>query len=323
MSILPYQAAISKWDMHKNQAIRMSERLCAAGAAAGRKDIWLRGDIMKDCSQRIEYTYCPDCGSMHLRRTNLCRDRLCPLCAWRLSLQRIGDMLQVIDYMTQQRGAQLSAAMLTLTVKNCPAKELGATIGQMLKAWDRLIKRRKVAKWVSGYARSIEVTRAKNGEYHPHIHTLLIWADGYTRQTIPQTEWVQLWEDSMRLSYKPIVDIRTSYGRTQENSAWDSLVRATVEATKYTIKGIDLLTIPAPDLIDVADALKGRRLISYGGSVKAARAALKICDDDTAADVTDTAIECPKCGYTDTVQLAYTWAQESGSYLLAPWPYSV
>ena len=163
MSILPYQAAISKWDMHKNQAIRMSERLCAAGAAAGRKDIWLRGDIMKDCSQRIEYTYCPDCGSMHLRRTNLCRDRLCPLCAWRLSLQRIGDMLQVIDYMTQQRGAQLSAAMLTLTVKNCQAKELGATIGQMLKAWDRLIKRRKVAKWVSGYARSIEVTRAKNG----------------------------------------------------------------------------------------------------------------------------------------------------------------
>lgn len=327
MSIVPYDKAISKWTLHKNAAITMGERLCAAGTAARRMDIWLRGDSMKECSQRIEYTYCPECGSLHLRRTNLCRDRLCPLCAWRLSLQRTGEMMQVIEYLHQKRGS-LSAAMLTLTIKNCPAKKLNDTLTQMLRGWDRLMKRRAIQKWVAGYARSIEMTRASNGEYHPHIHVFLLWEAGYNKD-ISQREWAEMWRQSMQLDYTPIVDIRSAYGKTSDASEWDKLVAASVEATKYAIKGVSLQAIPDSDLISVADALKGRRLLSYGGCIKAARQALKIAADsgEAPADVVDMSIECPKCGCTDTVAMAYNWAQNTdgttGAYLLAPWPYIV
>ena len=89
------------------------------------------------------------------------------------------------------------------------------------------------------------------------------------------------------------------------------------------------IAIPDSDLISVADALKGRRLLSYGGCIKAARQAQKIAADsgDAPADVVDMTIECPKCGCTDTVALAYNWAQNTdgtaGAYMLAPWPYIV
>lgn len=327
MGIVPYDTALIKWTMHKKQAVEMGRRLMAAGQAAGRQDIWMRGDIMKDCSTRLEYTYCQECGSMHLRRTNLCRDRLCPLCAWRLSLQRIGEMMQCIDYLSGKE-KNLSGAMLTLTVRNCPTDELSATITQMLKGWDRLFKRRIVQKWVAGYARSIELTRSsKRGDYHPHIHVLILWSEGYNK-TIPQKEWAEMWRQSMQLNYTPIVDIRAAYGQNKDDTAWAKLVAATVEATKYAIKGETLQAIPAPDLITVADALKKRRLISYGGILKAARAELKMNDDDIASDVSDTSIECPKCGATDTVILAYNWAAwatdgAAGAYLLNPYPYSI
>lgn len=321
MGIIPYTDATRKWAAHKNLSIVLAERLRAAGIAAGRKDIWLRGDIMADCSTRIEYTYCPECGSMHLRRTYLCRDRLCPLCAWRLSLQRIAEMMQTIDYLTQQRQT-VSAAMLTLTVRNCALDTLGATISAMTAAWDRLCKRRSVRRWVSGYARSVEITRASDGTYHPHIHVLIVWADSYDKD-IHQRTWADMWRECLQVDYTPIVDIRTAYGRTSDATAWDKLLSATVEATKYCIKGMALQSIPDTDLIAVADAIKGKRLMAYGGCIRAARAALRMTADDMPTDVSDTTIDCPKCGCTDTAIMAYQWAQDTGMYLLSPYPYSV
>lgn len=323
MTMIPYDEALGKWALHKKSAVEQGKRLISAGIAAQRKDIWLRGDLMKDCNNRIEYTYCRECGSMHIRKTNLCRDRLCPVCNWRLSLQRIGDTLQVLDYLQQTRG-EVRAAMLTLTVKNVPAAELGDTITTMLRGWDRLLKRRNVQKWVAGYARSLELTLGSDGSYHPHIHVFIIWAEGY-KKDISQHEWTDMWKAAVEAEYKHIiVDIRSAYSRKKTDSEWEKLVQATLECTKYAVKSKALLAIPEHDLIAVADALKGRRLISYGGCIRQARVALRMpAGDEAAADVYDTSIECPKCGCTDTVIMAYHWAQSTGQYLLAPHPYDI
>lgn len=183
MTMIPYPDALGKWTLHKNAAYQQGTRLRNAGAAVGRKDIWLRGDIMRDCSSRIEYTYCQECGSLHIRRTNLCRDRLCPICAWRLSLQRIGDMMQTLEYLHQQR-AHISAAMLTLTIKNVDADNLSNTISHMLHAWDRLLKRRTVQKWVTGYARSIEI-RAHQTAHIIRTYMLYLYGQTDTIKTYP------------------------------------------------------------------------------------------------------------------------------------------
>lgn len=323
MSIIPYPEQLSKWNKAKKAAVEVGKTMIAAAEEANRKDIWIRGDRMKDCNNRLEYTYCQECGSMHIRKTNLCRDRLCPLCAWRLSLQRVGSMIQTMELLHQERQG-LKAAMITLTIKNVPAIELNKSISKMLSGWDKLTKRRKYAHWIAGYARSIEITRSsKRGDYHPHIHALIIWADGY-KNNITQRELAYDWAECCEIEdYTPIVDIRAAYGKTKSATAWDKLVAATVECCKYAIKGELTHDIANEDLISVADAIKGRRLISYAGCIRKARKKLNIQEENEATDISDTSIECPKCGATDCIILAYHWAEDSSVYRLAPHPYMV
>ncbi len=75
---------------------------------------------------------------------------------------------------------------LTLTVKNCQISELRDTLKHMNASWQRL-KDRKEFKPVSGWIRSTEVTRGKDGTAHPHFHALLMVPPSwFTRHYIKQ-----------------------------------------------------------------------------------------------------------------------------------------
>lgn len=319
MSILPYAAATGKWASAKAASLTVSDKLAQLGPHyAG------RAARMADCSNQISYWYCKDCGSLKIARTNLCRDRLCPICAWRLALQRTGEMMAVTDYLVRQRPT-LTAAMLTLTVKNCNPAELKATVEGILRAWGLLMKRRPFQRWVSGYARSIEITPGTGGTYHPHIHALLIFKDGY-KKDISQREWAEMWRESLGVAYTPIVDIRRAYTaeiQAQEASAtddaWRKLMAATVEACKYALKGSTTTAASPEELRILATAIGSKMLISYGGSIRAARQALGINGrGDNPTNIEDTTIECPKCGSESLIKLVYEWA--AGQYLLYPLP---
>ena len=148
MSIVPYVQVLSKWKLYK-QASKVAAALAASTSPGHFSPEYYpaRAYRMADCSKRIDYTYCPECGSMHIARTYLCRDRLCPLCQWRLSLQRIGDMMyarlavQPVD--TYRRGHAHAhhpqrAALAARTSRR-----------RFVSAWRRLTKRRQVARWVA------------------------------------------------------------------------------------------------------------------------------------------------------------------------------
>lgn len=330
MSIVPYRKVSDKWETYKAQSLIVAEKLqqiIAHERIGDHKHYYqYRGLRMADCSTRIEYKYCPECGSLHISKTYLCRDRLCPVCNWRLSLQRIGQMMQSLTYLWEHQ-IHIDAAMLTLTVRNVPAQKLKDTIDHMLQAWQLLRKRRGVAKWVKGYARSIEITKGKDGTYHPHIHALLMFGEGYREHQITQREWAQYWQECLGVDYTPITDIRRAYtpdavetvkysathaagDLSSSDELWQRLLKATVEATKYTLKSDIAIDADPDELRFIADAIHSRMLISYGGIIRAARKALKMSDTDEAADIQDTAIECPKCG-ADTIDICYEWARSS------------
>lgn len=312
MSILPYEEAISKWSAKKKEAQKMAEKMTSIKALEG------RGLRMAECSTRIEYTYCQECGSLHIAKTNLCRDRLCPVCSWRLSLQRIGEMMASLNVMYQEAGRPIQAALLTLTVRNCRTADLGPTIDQMMAGWGRLRRLAVFKRWVYAWARSIEVTEGTGGTFHPHIHVLVFWQAGYDKE-ITQRTWSELWKKSCRMEYTPIVDIRSAYCKDEQGGdTWDKLIKATAEATKYAVKPNMAISMSDTALEALAKAISGRRLLAYGGAITGARKALGYSDADEAVDVSDTAIECPKCGSMATVQIAYWWAQASGSYILGP-----
>ena len=50
MSIIPYPEQLSKWNKAKKAAVEVGKTMIAAAEEADRKDIWIRGDRMKDCN---------------------------------------------------------------------------------------------------------------------------------------------------------------------------------------------------------------------------------------------------------------------------------
>ena len=318
MSIVPYPRVADKWEGYKNMAVKQSGRLIEAAAAADSAladKLRARGGRMSTCASLLEYDFCRECGNMHIRRTNLCRDRLCPLCNWRLSLQRIGETINAMQWIAAS-GYTGYAAMLTLTQQNCTWQDLAAELERITTAWHMLSKRRDFVRHVVGWARSIEITQGVNDTLHPHLHILLLFAPGYAAE-ISQRQWAQMWKESLDLDYTPIVDIRRAYARDDAayEQEWQRLTAATVEATKYAMKAETLLDISAARLADLAASIQGIRFVGYGGLVRKARQALKYKDSETVSDTVCITPECLKCGAPDLVTLGYHWSNTT--YILS------
>lgn len=323
MSIIPYAKAIHKWADKKEAAAKVAGTLLISASLVdsshGRDQLQRRAERMANCSDKIQYSYCQECHSMHVMRTWLCRDRLCPICNWRLSLKRIGEMMEVLSFI-HENGEQYNAAMLTLTIKNMKIEDLPEGIDMLLSGWRLLSLRRPFKKYVKGYCRSIEITKGNKGSWHPHIHALLFFDDEYNNE-LSTNDFVQMWQNSINADYTPICDIRRSYSRKnlKNDEVWDKMLKSTAEAIKYVAKDKIIVNASAEELSQINNAIASKMLVSYGGIIRKARAALRLKDNDSPDLIQDYTIECPKCGSSDILQLSYEWAQ--GDYLLNPIKY--
>lgn len=293
MNIIAFDDLCVKWSDRKSKSLEVSERMKQAGFAK-------RAAAIAGCGDILQFNKCPDCGKTELSSANFCRDRLCPTCAWRLSLRRYAEMCCAMGLIADkiQPGG---AAFLTLTIRNCYAAALKDTIQKMTKAWNRMLARRTIKKLFSGWARSVEVTyNAENVTFHPHFHIILILSDyaakldeGVLRRTLSDA-----WYDALQTDYRPVTDykvIDTCAGVACDD---ETLQRAILETYKYTVKLGDLFEMPLGVFRTFVAAMVGVRVASFGGCIKDARRELGYReDDDREEDLPlEAARPCPDCG---------------------------
>lgn len=165
---------------------------------------------------------------------------------------------------------------LTLTVKNVPGGELNGMISQLTQSFDRLFRRAKVKKNLIGFLRSVEVTHnKKENTYHPHIHVLMMVKSSYFKTKsdyINQEEWGQMWSQSLKVDYVPMVDIRA----VKEQGK--GLKGAILETAKYPTKPIELDLKNAQVVDDLYNGLYRKRQLGYGGLFKEIRKRLQLSD---------------------------------------------
>lgn len=290
MNIISENTGVSKWTAQKKRAKLVAKHMRLASGLYPA----LRGRAyrMSHCSDTIAYELLPD-GSYRYAGACLCRDKLCPVCAWRLAVKRTGEMIKTIDKLVEI-APKTTAIHIVLTVKNCQAQDLKATITAMSEGFARLRRRQLWKDYIQGYARSIEVTYNEQTGYHPHIHCVCIVPDTYTRQ-ISIGDWIELWRDCARLSYRPIVWASHAYNsrttlyadasahayRMEDSMEAGAAKAAIVEAMKYSIKPDTLLSAAqAGDIGEVAIQMAGIRTVSYGGILKIIRQQLGITGDE-------------------------------------------
>lgn len=222
-------------------------------------------------------------NKLKLARANFCKSRICNMCNWRRSLKLFGQVSQVIEAI-KGKGIKVRYLFLTLTVKNCKSDKLTETINQ-LNAGFRLLVRNdkknkptKIACNLLGYMKAIEVTyNTKDDTYHPHIHCILAVRPSYFKSgNYMKYEDVQLlWQKCLHIDYAPQVNIKAI-------KAGNSTPKAIAELAKYPTKIATVLSVP-PDkqkevLYTLASAIKGRRLITFGGLFKDIKAELNLID---------------------------------------------
>ena len=286
----------TKWARLKKQSEEIANRIFRLGFKE-------RGAAMMNCSTFIVSKTCTKCGDEHLSTAMLCRDRLCPLCAWRLSWRRFCEMNNVINALRPRFLAEgAKATMLTLTLRNCEVDELSRTITTMSTAWHN-ISRQRIMENVTGWARSLEITyNAETMTFHPHFHILLIWKHDADISSRFQRLITDAWSRALGIDYTAITDHREVYKKIDGEAVTadptsEDITPAIIECSKYATKPNQFVFMPDDVFVSFINQIKGVRFVSYGRDIRRARRALGYRNEEDAdsIDITTEGVQCD-CG---------------------------
>lgn len=212
---------------------------------------------------------------INLQAARVCNTRFCPFCEWRRTRVRRARLYEGLNALYEDK-PKLRGVFLTLTVRNVLLEDLGDTLSQMNRAWQRF----KACSFFPTdlWYRRTEITvgnslpnrgkgrRPANGGFgpvmaHPHFHALLLVRPSFfSRDYIKKTEWQKQWQMALRADYAPIVDVRVAKKSSATGStSADDAKSAVLEASKYASKAVDLMEL-GPAITELHWQLRNRRM---------------------------------------------------------------
>ena len=255
-------------------------------------------DSLRQCGTWLHFDSCPTGHEKKLRQANFCGKRLCPICQWRRTVRMAQELWECLHaYFDDNPKDRL--ILVTLTVPNVKAKDLGYTVTHLFESYQRLIKRKEVNKICKGFYRTLEVTyNDARDDYHPHIHALFCVPSNYfTENYIKQDRWLELWQESTRDKSITQIDVRAVNRGATENGLNGNKNGVFREVSKYAVKTSDFLKDTVDDdkkievLLTYAFALHKRKLQAFGRDLLDYRKRLhlekKNPQDEEKTDLTD------------------------------------
>lgn len=235
-----------------------------------------KSDKVNDCGAFLDFGHNSD-GSFKLASAYFCKNRLCPMCAWRRTRKVFSQVMQIMNVIRDD----YQFIFLTLTVPNVSADMLQSKLNQMQNGFRKLIRRKAVKSVFMGYFKALEITyNRERDDYHPHYHVIIAVPKNYFKSNfyISQLQWLTMWQKSMKDDNIKIVDVRKL--KPKDNHDIGSAV---AEVAKYSVKPSDYIF---PDNIMLTDkvtftfdsVLFNRRLCSFGGCFSDVRDRLGLDD---------------------------------------------
>lgn len=300
------------WVKYKRQSLAISK-------ACGFFDELVKyaGQIF-ECGAWLRFASCSEKHYKRLLNATFCKCRLCVTCQWRKSLVIKKQLLDLIHAHKAQFSSDVPL-LLTLTIPNVSGSQLTSSLDLITKAWKKLSERKCFTDSVRSWFRALEVTyNEERRDFHPHFHILLMVPEAYFKKDrglyISHDEWLEMWRSVTGISEITQVDIRKIKRRVKGNSV-EKLV---AEVGKYATKpGSYIKRLPNndfqanPDVVNVLHtALKGRRLVGFGGLFNVLRKRLKQEDAEEANLINISGDEqeclCPICKST-LIEELYLW----------------
>ncbi|UVJ12044.1 protein rep [Staphylococcus aureus] len=250
-------------------------------------------DLVEDCNTFLSFVADKTLEKQKLYKANSCKNRFCPVCAWRKARKDALGLSLMMQYIKQQENKDF--IFLTLTTPNVMSDELENEIKRYNNSFRKLIKRKKVGSVIKGYVRKLEITyNKKRDDYNPHFHVLIAVNKSYftdKRYYISQQEWLDLWRDVTGIS--EITQVQVQKIRQNNN-------KELYEMAKYSGKDSDYL-INQKVFDAFYKSLKGKQVLVYSGLFKEAKKKLKNGDLDYLKEIDPTEY---------IYQIFYIWKQK-------------
>lgn len=250
-------------------------------------------DLVEDCNTFLSFVADKTLEKQRLYKANSCKNRFCPVCAWRKARKDALGLSLMMQYIKQQEKKEF--IFLTLTTPNVMSDELENEIKRYNNSFRKLIKRKKVGSVIKGYVRKLEITyNKKRDDYNPHFHVLIAVNKSYftdKRYYISQQEWLDLWRDVTGIS--EITQVQVQKIRQNNN-------KELYEMAKYSGKDSDYL-INQKVFDAFYKSLKGKQVLVYSGLFKEAKKKLKNGDLDYLKEIDPTEY---------IYQIFYIWKQK-------------
>lgn len=258
------------WETHRAEADEVQEAY-ANGTSRHQR----LGTRVSGCSQFLTFARDPDAkpGKSKLKLANawFCRVRHCPVCQWRRSLMWQAKVYRAMPALLRDF-PDVRFLFMTLTVRNCAISDLRSTLTHMAQSWQRLTQLRSFP--ARGWVRALEITRSqRDRSAHPHYHCLLIVPPAYFQgDYLKQAEWAELWQQCLRINYRPVVDIRTVkldliQTSHRVNQPPKQLWYAFAEILKYAVKPSDMMR-DHDWFLELVDQVHKIRGVAIGGILK-------------------------------------------------------
>lgn len=237
-------------------------------------------DLVEDCNTFLSFVADKTLEKQKLYKANSCKNRFCPVCAWRRARKDALGLSLMMQYIKQQEKKEF--IFLTLTTPNVQNEQLEDEIKHYNKSFKKMVERKKVKSVIKGYVRKLEITyNKKRDDYNPHFHVLIAVNKSYftdKRYYISQQEWLDLWRDVTGIS--EITQVQVQKIRQNNN-------KELYEMAKYSGKDSDYL-INQKVFDAFYKSLKGKQVLVYSGLFKEAKKKLKNGDLDYLKEIDPT-----------------------------------
>ncbi|MBC2964853.1 protein rep, partial [Staphylococcus epidermidis] len=250
-------------------------------------------DLVENCNTFLSFVTDKTLEKKKLYKANPCKNRFCPICAWRKARKDALGLSLMMQYIQQEESK--SFIFLTLTTPNVTAEHLESEIKAYNHSFQKMFKRKRVNSIAKGYVRKLEITYNKErDDYNPHFHVLIAVNRSYFKDTksyISQKEWLNLWRDVTDMP--EITQVQVQKIRQNNN-------KELYEMAKYSGKDSDYL-INQKVFDAFYKSLKGKQILVYSGLFKEARKKLKDGDLDYLKEIDPTEY---------VYQIFYMWNQK-------------
>ncbi|NHE17835.1 protein rep, partial [Staphylococcus aureus] len=129
-------------------------------------------DLVEDCNTFLSFVADKTLEKQKLYKANSCKNRFCPVCAWRKARKDALGLSLMMQYIKQEEKKEF--IFLTLTTPNVKATKLESEIKRYNQSFRRLTNRKHFKSIAKGYVRKLEITyNKKRDDYNPHFHVLI------------------------------------------------------------------------------------------------------------------------------------------------------